>query len=105
MTAFASGGCTGGQIYSTAANNGIGGCVSTYNQWIKSVWDWSLIILIPLSTLLLSAAGIIYMVSGGDPTRVKLAKKIVVGVASGVGLIILARVIFNVLGVMPAWNV
>jgi preprotein translocase subunit Sec61beta len=55
--------------------------------------------------LLLSAAGIIYMVSGGDPTRVKLAKKIVVGVASGVGLIILARVIFNVLGVMPAWNV
>jgi len=82
-----------------------GGTCSDYNCWIRKVWTWATAILIPLSILVLTAAGVVYMTSGGNPDRVGLAKKMIVGAVSGVGLIVLSRVLLTVLGVGGAWNV
>lgn len=82
-----------------------GGTCSDYNCWIRLVWNWATAILIPLSILVLTAAGVVYMTSGGNPDRVGLAKKMIVGAVSGVGLIVLSRVILTVLGVGGSWNV
>lgn len=72
----------------------------TYLCWIQEVWNWTLMIIVPLSVLIISAAGVIYMTAGGDEKRVGTAKKMIWGVLSGVGLIILARVLLiNVVGI------
>jgi hypothetical protein len=81
-----------------------GNCLSTYEDWLGEVWGWSLRIMIPLSVLILSGAGVLYMVSEGDSSRIALAKKLIIGVFSGVGLLIVARVILNVIGVGNSWN-
>lgn len=82
-----------------------GGCIAGYDEWIKEVWRWALSIVIPLSTLMLTAAGIIYMTSGGNPEKVGLAKKLIIGVISGVGLLILSRALLYAIGVSNAWNI
>lgn len=80
-------------------NTVFGGSCDSYECWIGEVWSWALMILVPLSVLIISAAGVIYMTAGGDEKRVGTAKKMMWGVLSGVGLIILARVLLtNVLG-------
>lgn len=73
--------------------------INGYQCWIEQVWSWALTILIPLSVLVLSVAGVLYMTAGGDEKRVGTAKKMIWGALSGIGLIILARVMLvNVLG-------
>jgi hypothetical protein len=78
----------------------------SYECWIGLTWNWAMLILVPLSVLILSAAGVIYMVSEGDSNRVALAKKMITGVASGVGLLVLSRVLLAIIGVDDkAWNI
>lgn len=73
--------------------------VSTYEEWIGLVWNWTMLTLIPLSTLILIGAGVIYMTSEGDSNRIALAKKLIIGVFSGIGILILGRVlIYFILG-------
>lgn len=82
-----------------------GDCISTYPEWITELWGWAMIIMIPISVLILSAAGVIYMVSEGDSNRIGLAKKLIIGVFSGVGLLVLARLLLTVIGVEGFYNV
>lgn len=89
-------GCPSDQFKSAISGN----CVGSYQEWLSEVWGWVLGILIGLSTLVLSAAAVVYMTSGGNPDRIKLAKKLTWGVASGIILIILARVVLvNFIGI------
>lgn len=69
-----------------------GGSCSTYGCWISKVWDWATAIIIPLAVIVIVAAGIIYMTSGGNPDRIGLAKKMILGALSGVALLLLARI-------------
>jgi hypothetical protein len=71
----------------------------SYECWMGEVWKWSMIIMIPLSVLVLSAAGVLYMVSEGDSNRIGLAKKLILGVFSGIGLLVLARLLLTIIGV------
>lgn len=65
---------------------------STYECWIELVWNWATAIIVPLAVIVIVAAGIIYMTSGGNPDRIGLAKKMIFGALSGVALLLLARV-------------
>jgi hypothetical protein len=67
---------------------------------MKGVWTWSIGVMVPLATLMLAAAGFLWMTSAGDTKKIDLSKKIIYGVVSGIALIILARLILNsVIGV------
>jgi hypothetical protein len=81
--------------------------VSSYEEWLRLVWNWSMLIMIPLSVLILSAAGVLYSVSEGDSKRIETAKRLILGVVSGVGLLILSRVLIAVIlgseGVTQWW--
>ncbi len=78
----------------------------SYTCWINEVWNWAMMIIVPLSVLILSAAGVIYMTSEGDSNRVSIAKKMIMGVFSGVGLLILTKLILTVIGVEDqSWNI
>jgi len=74
-----------------------GGSCDTWECWIQKVWTWSMGVLIPLSVLILTAAGVIYMTSEGDSTRIGLAKKMIIGVLSGVGILILGRLLLTII--------
>jgi len=71
--------------------------VTTYDEWLKLVWNWAIAIMVPLSVLILSAAGVLYTISEGDSNRIGLAKKLIIGVVSGVGLLVLSRVLIAVI--------
>lgn len=102
-SAFAAGGCADKKEFRSAIS---GKCLSSYEDWINEVWTWSLGILVGLSTLVLSAAAFLYLTSGGNPDRVKLAKKLLFGVLSGIATLILARVLLvNVIGIGTGWNI
>lgn len=78
-----------------------------YQCWIRKVWNWAITIAISLSVLVLTAAGYLYMTSAGNPDRIGLAKKLMIGVFSGIGLLVLSRVLLvNVIGLgAETWNV
>lgn len=79
---------------------------STYGCWISLVWNWAMLILVPLSVLVLSAAGVLYMTSEGDSNRVGLAKKLIIGVVSGVAILVLSKVLLTIIGVDgQSWNI
>lgn len=83
-----------------------GGTCNTYEDWINGVWNWSLAIIVPLSVLVIAAAGVIYTTSAGNPDKIGMAKKMIIGVISGIAILILARLLLvNVIGVSPAWNI
>lgn len=78
----------------------------SYKCWIGLTWNWAMLILVPLSVLILSAAGVIYVLSEGDSDRIGLAKKMILGVVSGLGLLVLSRVLLAIIGVEDkAWNI
>ncbi len=99
--------CPNGEFKSVIS----GRCVSSYEQWIAEVWGWAMMIIVPLSVLILSAAGVLYMTSEGDSNRIGLAKKLIIGVVSGVGLLVLARLLLVIIlgedfgGGSGIWNV
>ena len=92
--------------YLSGACKNKSGQVGSYECWIQGVWNWSMLIIIPLATIVLIAAGIIYMTSGGNPDRVSLAKKMIFGALSGLALLVLGKVfLVNILGITSSWNV
>lgn len=101
--AFAAPNCPTGQFYDIFTNS----CLSTYEQFINAAWNTGTAIIIPLSVVVITAAGVVWTTSEGDPKKIKLARKLIIGVLSGIGLIILSRVILvSILGLDPgtAWN-
>lgn len=87
------------QVFADFDSRLFGGRYDSYEAWFRVVWNWAMVIMIPISVVVLSVAGILYMTSEGDSNRVALAKRLVVGVLSGVGLLVLARLIMTVVGV------
>jgi hypothetical protein len=81
-----------------------GGCMDSYDQWMGLIWNWALSVSIPLSIVVLVWAGVLYAGSGGNPEQVGKAKKIMIGVFSGLGLLILARVILTTVLGLP-WTI
>lgn len=77
----------------------------TYECWLNLVWKWAFVIVVPLSVLVLTAAGVVWMSSEGNPDRIALAKKLIMGVVSGVALLLVAKVIFNLIGIDSSWNI
>lgn len=59
--------------------------------WINAAFNWATIGLVTSSVASVIAAGIIYMVSMGNPERLKKAKSMIVGAFSGLLVIILAK--------------
>jgi hypothetical protein len=78
-----------------------------YKCWIEKVWAWATMIMLPLSIIMLIGAGALYATSAGNPDKISLAKKIIIGVLSGLALIVLARVLLiNFVGLEGSqWNV
>ncbi|MBW6431951.1 hypothetical protein K0A96_02075, partial [Patescibacteria group bacterium] len=81
LSGFVYASCPDGQFRSVFYDN----CIITYQDWITEAWTWGLTVMIPLSVLILTAAGVIYMISEGDSKRIELAKRLIIGVISGVG--------------------
>jgi hypothetical protein len=53
-----------------------------------------------LAPVVIVLAGVIYMTSAGNPSRITLAKKLIYGALSGVAVIVLGRFFLtNILGV------
>lgn len=59
--------------------------------WTGKVFSWSQTAILILATTVMVGAGIIYMVSAGDPKRIALSKKFMFGALSGVAVIVLGR--------------
>ncbi|MCL4387228.1 MAG: pilin [Patescibacteria group bacterium] len=86
--------------FSTTFNKYIPRNESALNTWLQSAFNWAQIILGSIAVVVISVGGILYMVSGGDPGRIKTAKMLIFNALAGVALIILARFfIVNVVGV------
>lgn len=83
------------------------GQVTTYECWISAVWNWAMIIIVPIAALVLAAAGVVYNTSGGNPDRIALAKKLMLGVASGLGLLVISKILLlTIIGTgSGSWNV
>jgi hypothetical protein len=84
-----------------------GGSCSTYQCWINKVWLWATAIMVPISIIMLVIAGVLWSTSAGNPDKITLSKKIIIGVISGIALIVLARVfMLNFIGINPdQWNI
>jgi hypothetical protein len=76
-----------------------GGTCANYNAWMSGLWNWGLAIIIPLSVLMIAIAGIFYTTSSGNPDKISMAKKIFFGVLSGLGILILSKLLLTVIGV------
>lgn len=73
---------------------------ASYGDWLCAAWDYASIIILPISTIMLMAAGFLWTVSGGDPGRIGKAKEIIWGVVSGLGFLLLSYfLIVKVIGV------
>ena len=75
----------------------------SYNEWIQQVWGWAMGVAFALSVFMLVAAGILWSTSGGNPDKIGVARKMILGVLSGVALLVLARVFLNFLGLGGLW--
>jgi hypothetical protein len=73
---------------------------TAYDTWINQTWSWGASIILPLSTLVIIGAAYIIMTSGGDATRVAKGKKMILGVLSGLGFLLLSYfIITQVIGI------
>ncbi len=59
--------------------------------YIAKVFSWSQTAILLLATVVLIAAGIIYMGSAGNSKQIELSKKLMFGALSGVAVIVLGR--------------
>jgi hypothetical protein len=64
---------------------------SALNCWIGKVYVFAQTAIFTISLAAVIIAGILYMTSSGDPKRVTLAKSLLVGAASAIAVIVLAR--------------
>lgn len=73
---------------------------TTVGSYITAIYKWVLMIGVPLGTLMLIYAGILYMTSQGNQDSIKTAKDIIISTLVGFALIILSGIILqNVVGV------
>ena len=112
------GGSTGGTPLKTAPattpanlsfsfDSMFGGTCSDYKCWIQKVWAWAVAVMVPLSIIVLIIAGALYATSAGSPDKISLSKKLIIGVLSGLALIVIARILLvNFIGLdSSVWNI
>jgi hypothetical protein len=75
----------------------------SYQCWIKQVWGWAMGAAVTLSVFMVVIAGVLWTTSAGNPDKIGMSKKILLGVVSGLGLLVLARVFLNILGLGNLW--
>lgn len=76
-----------------------GGQCNSYQDWINGVQAWLYRISIPLAVLMISTAGAIWITSSGDPSKIALAKKIIISTLSGLGILLLASILTKIIGI------
>ena len=76
----------------------------TFEAAIKRVTTWAAAIAVPLTTLMVLIAGLLYMTAGGDPEKIKRAHKALTWAAVGFGVVLFSTVAYiliqNFLGVV-----
>ncbi len=72
--------------------------------WIASVFSWSQMAILLLSTVVIVLAGIIYMTSAGNERQITLAKKLILGALTGVTVIVLGKFFLTVVIGVPWVN-
>lgn len=73
---------------------------TTYEDFICKAWGWIATIILPVSILIIVFAGFLWMTSAGNPEKIGKAKEYLIGVASGLGLLVISYfLVNNVLGV------
>lgn len=84
-----------------AITNPIGS--NTFQEAIKRVTTWAAAIAVPLTTLMVLIAGLLYMTAGGDPEKIKRAHKALTWAAVGFAVVLFSTVAYlliqNFLGV------
>jgi|ERR1700685_4481029 hypothetical protein len=70
---------------------------SSLNQVVDNLRVWLIGLLVGLASLLLTVAGIRYLISGGDPNQIERAKSALKAALWGYGLAALAPVMVTVL--------
>ncbi|HUB73487.1 MAG TPA: hypothetical protein VL979_05580 [Solirubrobacteraceae bacterium] len=70
---------------------------TTLNQVVDNLRVWLIGLLVGLATLLLTIAGVRYLISGGDPNQIERAKSALKAALWGYGLAALAPVLVTVL--------
>jgi hypothetical protein len=70
---------------------------SSLNQVVDNLRVWLIGLLVGLASLLLTIAGVRYLVSGGDPNQIERAKSALKAALWGYGLAALAPVLVTVL--------
>lgn len=70
-----------------------------FRTFVANFYAWSIGIGIALAILMLIYAGYIMITSAGIPERIGFAKEVIVGSLTGLGLLIAAKLILNILSV------
>jgi hypothetical protein len=70
---------------------------SSLNQVVDNLRVWLIGLLVGLASLLLTIAGVRYLISGGDPNQIERAKSALKAALWGYGLAALAPVLVTVL--------
>ncbi|MEI8143520.1 MAG: hypothetical protein WCG48_02835 [Candidatus Berkelbacteria bacterium] len=89
----------------SAATVGVGGLPGvaagsnvTYWQYVGAIYQYSLIIGITLSGLVIAYAGILYMISQGESSKIQSAKDYFVGAIIGLTILLLMGAILQFIG-------
>ena len=61
------------------------------NGFIKASFSYAQTAVLLLATVVITAAGVIYMSSAGNTKQIELAKKLIIGALSGVAVVILGK--------------
>jgi len=70
---------------------------TSLNQVVDNLRVWLIGLLVGLASLLLTIAGVRYLISGGDPNQIERAKSAIKAALYGYGLAALAPVLVTVL--------
>jgi len=88
-----------------------GGCLMYFNtayaaeagedlsSFIPMIYNWSISIVGSLATLILIYAGYLYATSAGNPEQANLAKEYIIGAISGMVLLLMAVIVYNMIKV------
>lgn len=87
------------RVYAAGTESDIASAASV-GDLVTKIYNWVLVIGVPLGVLMFIYAGYLYMTSQGNPDNIKTAKDIIISTLVGFALIVLSGVILqNVIGV------
>lgn len=74
------------------------GRVSSVTDYVNQVLAWAYPVIGSIAVLMIIYAGYLYMTSQGNSDKINLAKEIIIGVITGIGLLFLIGIIMNTIG-------